>query len=70
MIENIRLEFIEMLKEADWMDKKSKEQALDKADFMDSKVGYPDFIYNNTHLNFLYRNVNFFLKNKIISYKN
>ena len=51
MIENIRNEFKLMLNELDWMDAKSKKAANEKADFIDVKIGYPDYTFNDTHLN-------------------
>ena len=57
MIYNIRNEFIKILKEVDWMDTESKAVALEKADKMDIKIGYPDYIYNDTYLEELYKEV-------------
>ncbi|CAF0711928.1 unnamed protein product [Brachionus calyciflorus] len=54
MIENIRIEFTQILRETEWLDDESRALALAKADNIDSKVGYPDFIYNITHLNEMY----------------
>ena len=59
MIENIRKEFKLIVGELDWMDKASKEKALEKADYIDAKIGYPDFTYNDTHLNEIYKHVGF-----------
>lgn len=74
MIEYIRKEFIQILRETDWMDEESRSQALAKADNIDSKVGFPEFIYNDTHLNEIYELVsiftffkNYFTKPKLIS---
>ncbi len=57
MIENIRAEFISMLKDNNWMDTESKQKAKEKAEYIDVKVGYPDYTYNNTYLDSLYENV-------------
>lgn len=57
MIENIRQEFKIMLGENDWMDDKSKQAAKEKAELIDTKIGYPDYTYNNTYLDDLYKNV-------------
>ena len=57
MIENIRQEFKQIVSELDWMDKDSKEKAKEKADFIDPKIGYPEFTYNDTHLNDMYKEV-------------
>lgn len=50
MIETIRKEFKLMVNENEWMDSESKKEALLKADLIDPKIGYPDYTYNNTHL--------------------
>ena len=57
MVANIQNEFKIILKEVDWMDKKSKENALEKADAIDIKIGYPEWILNDTELNDYYKNV-------------
>jgi membrane metallo-endopeptidase-like protein 1 len=57
MIENIRKEFKQILSEIDWMDQESKVKAQEKADYIDPKIGYPEFTYNDTHLNEMYKNV-------------
>lgn len=59
MIENIRSEFKVIVNELDWMDADSKKAAQDKADFIDPKIGYPDYTYNDTYLDILYENYNF-----------
>ena len=58
MIENIRSEFKVIVNELDWMDAESKKAAQDKADYIDPKIGYPDFTYNDTYMDKLYENVN------------
>jgi membrane metallo-endopeptidase-like protein 1 len=57
MIENIRQEFKKIVSELDWMDNASKDKAKEKADFIDPKIGYPEFTYNDTHLNDIYKEV-------------
>ncbi|MGH0175926.1 UNVERIFIED_CONTAM: hypothetical protein FKN15_072138 [Acipenser sinensis] len=52
LIEGIRWAFIDMLdKENDWMDEETKSKAKDKAHAVLGKVGYPDFIMNDTYVN-------------------
>lgn len=52
LIEGIRWAFIDMLqKENDWMDKPTKQKAVEKAHAVLAKVGYPEFILNDTYLN-------------------
>lgn len=52
LIEGIRWAFIDMLeKENDWMDKDTKKRAVEKAHAVLPKVGYPEFILNDTYLN-------------------
>ena len=57
MIENIRSEFKQILKELDWMDDASKRAAEEKADFIDTKIGYPDYTFNDTYMNEIYKEV-------------
>uniref|UniRef100_A0A7N8X5Y5 Phosphate regulating endopeptidase homolog, X-linked n=1 Tax=Mastacembelus armatus TaxID=205130 RepID=A0A7N8X5Y5_9TELE len=52
LIEGVRWAFIDMLeKENDWMDQQTKTRAIDKAHAVLAKVGYPEFILNDTYLN-------------------
>ncbi|GLD69167.1 phosphate-regulating neutral endopeptidase [Lates japonicus] len=51
LIEGIRWAFIDMLeKENDWMDQPTKIRAIEKAHAVLAKVGYPEFILNDTYL--------------------
>ncbi|XP_007555766.1 phosphate-regulating neutral endopeptidase PHEX isoform X2 [Poecilia formosa] len=51
LIEGIRWAFIDMLeKENDWMDQQTKNKAIEKAHAVLPKVGYPEFILNDTYL--------------------
>ncbi|CAF0711916.1 unnamed protein product [Brachionus calyciflorus] len=55
MIKNIQNEFKIMLNEYDWMDRVSRKAALEKADSIDIKVGFPEFIFNDTYLIEMYQ---------------
>lgn len=46
-----------MLKEYEWMDNISRKAAIEKVDTLDLKVGYPDFIFNNTYIEEMYKEV-------------
>ncbi|CAF1087988.1 unnamed protein product, partial [Brachionus calyciflorus] len=74
MIKNIREEFKLMLTENEWMDQESKAAAREKLEFIDNKIGYPDFTFNNTYLEDLYKNYIFdetnYLLNSLIITKN
>uniref|UniRef100_A0A672GNE8 Phosphate regulating endopeptidase homolog, X-linked n=1 Tax=Salarias fasciatus TaxID=181472 RepID=A0A672GNE8_SALFA len=52
LIDGIRWAFIDILeKENDWMDQPTKIRAVEKAHAVLAKVGYPEFILNDTYLN-------------------
>ncbi|XP_050188493.1 phosphate-regulating neutral endopeptidase PHEX isoform X2 [Myiozetetes cayanensis] len=52
LTEGIRWAFIDMLeKENDWMDSETKRRAHEKAKAVMAKVGYPQFIMNDTYIN-------------------
>ncbi|XP_074839475.1 phosphate-regulating neutral endopeptidase PHEX [Carettochelys insculpta] len=52
LTEGIRWAFIDMLeKENDWMDSRTKRKAKEKAKAVLAKVGYPEFIMNDTYIN-------------------
>ncbi|KAG7487325.1 hypothetical protein MATL_G00022030 [Megalops atlanticus] len=52
LIEGIRWAFIDILeKENDWMDEATKAKAKEKAHSVLAKVGYPEFILNDTYIN-------------------
>ena len=51
MVQNLLREFKQIIKETDWMDEVSKQKAIEKANFIDIKIGYSEKIYNDTYLN-------------------
>ncbi|TFK10284.1 Metalloendopeptidase-like protein PEX [Platysternon megacephalum] len=52
LTEGIRWAFIDMLeKENEWMDARTKRKANEKAKAVLAKVGYPEFIMNDTYIN-------------------
>ncbi|KAM9775122.1 phosphate-regulating neutral endopeptidase PHEX [Syngnathus typhle] len=52
LIDGVRWAFIDMLqKENGWMDEATKTRAVEKAHAVLAKVGYPEFILNDTYLN-------------------
>ncbi|XP_063410745.1 neprilysin-1-like [Mytilus trossulus] len=59
MIHNIRDAFNELLEQNQWMDKDTKEVAKEKADSMNERIGYPDFIKNADKLNAKYEELHF-----------
>ncbi|KAK2148688.1 hypothetical protein LSH36_487g03042 [Paralvinella palmiformis] len=54
MIHDIREAFSQLLEEVSWMDDKTREVARQKAEFITEKIGYPDYIMNNTALDMDY----------------
>ncbi|XP_041377797.1 neprilysin-1-like [Gigantopelta aegis] len=60
MIHTIRNSFYQVLEEAEWMDDVTRVVAKEKADAMVEKIGYPNFILNNTELDKEYENVDFY----------
>ncbi|XP_064642955.1 neprilysin-1-like isoform X2 [Lineus longissimus] len=54
MISDIRDAFNEILFEADWMDDETKMVAKEKADAMNERIGYPDFITDPVELDKTY----------------
>uniref|UniRef100_A0A4W5L4L6 Phosphate regulating endopeptidase homolog, X-linked n=1 Tax=Hucho hucho TaxID=62062 RepID=A0A4W5L4L6_9TELE len=52
LIEGVRWAFINMLeRDNDWMDGTTKMKAIEKAQSVLAKVGYPEFILNDTYIN-------------------
>ncbi|CAG5127738.1 unnamed protein product, partial [Candidula unifasciata] len=73
MIHDIRRVFYEILNETDWMDEPTKKVAKEKAEAITEKIGYPDYILNDTALNEEYKDVEFYpdkyFENTIISFR-
>ena len=67
MIHGIRDSFNELLNENHWMDDATRKVAKDKANSMNERIGYPDYIVNSTELAKEYEHIllapNKFLKN-------
>ncbi|GCB81119.1 hypothetical protein scyTo_0022461, partial [Scyliorhinus torazame] len=58
LVAGVRWAFLDMLeKENDWMDVETKSKAKEKAHGVLAKIGYPDFILNDTILNHYFQNV-------------
>ena len=51
MVDDIRNEFIEILKQTDWMDGKTKETAIKKAKAIKPHIGYADELLDNSKIN-------------------
>ena len=58
MIHNIREAFNELLDENHWMDEETRLVAKDKANSMNERIGYPEYIMNSTSLGLEYKNFN------------
>ncbi|KAL3861161.1 hypothetical protein ACJMK2_007226, partial [Sinanodonta woodiana] len=59
MIHDIRAAFNELLEEVDWMDHTTRVVAREKADAIAEKIGYPQYILNDTVLEEEYKHVEF-----------
>ncbi|XP_066143643.1 neprilysin-2 isoform X2 [Euwallacea fornicatus] len=57
MVADIREEFEEILKKVDWMDEKTKQNAMDKAKSMSTHIGYPDEMLDDKKLEEFYQNL-------------
>ena len=57
MIHDIRDAFNDLLEENDWMDMETRLVAEDKANSMTERIGYPEYITNDTRLEEEYKNV-------------
>ncbi|XP_077592710.1 phosphate-regulating neutral endopeptidase PHEX [Stigmatopora nigra] len=51
LIDGVRRAFVDALGENDWMDAATKARAVEKANAVLAKVGYPEFILNDTYVN-------------------
>ncbi|ODM96912.1 Membrane metallo-endopeptidase-like 1 [Orchesella cincta] len=54
MVKDIKVSFLDILDEIDWMDSTTKERAREKANTMQTHIGYPSELLNNTKLIELY----------------
>ena len=50
MIHDIREAFNELLEHNEWMDDETRAVAKDKANSMNERIGYPEYITNTTRL--------------------
>ncbi|XP_071748069.1 uncharacterized protein [Lepeophtheirus salmonis] len=57
MIHDIREAFNDLLEENEWMDEETRLVAKDKANSMNERIGYPEYITNKTRLNQEYENL-------------
>ncbi|KAL7648768.1 UNVERIFIED_CONTAM: hypothetical protein RMT77_000675 [Armadillidium vulgare] len=59
MIELIRESFVETIYDATWMDETTRNTAIKKVDAMVRNVGYPEYILNNTYMDYIYSQLDF-----------
>lgn len=57
MIHDIREAFNELLKENEWMDDETRLVAEEKANSMNERIGYPEYITDTYNLEEEYKNV-------------
>ena len=57
MVNYIHKEFLKILDEIDWMDKKTAQRAREKAQAIVSYIGYPDELLDDQKVGDLYANV-------------
>ena len=57
MIHEIREAFNDLLEDNEWMDGETRQVAKDKANSMNERIGYPEYITNTTRLQEEYQNV-------------
>ncbi|XP_012934734.1 membrane metallo-endopeptidase-like 1 [Aplysia californica] len=59
MIAGLQSAFDELVNELSWMDAETKRLAQEKNEVIQSKIGYPEFVRNDTYLEELYSNLTF-----------
>lgn len=57
MVKYIHSEFLQMLGENEWMDKKTIDHAIEKAKTISTHIGYPDQLLDDDKVGELYENV-------------
>lgn len=57
MVDDIKREFFDVLKNTDWIDKQTKERALKKASVMDAQIGYPSELLDDNKIDDFYKDV-------------
>lgn len=69
MMDEIRASFRDLVEKSDWINDKEKQHILDKSEAMKMDVGFPEWIFNDTHINAFYGHIKFnensFLENII-----
>lgn len=63
MVKNIRIEFEQTLKEVSWMDEKTRTEALRKLNAMQTLIGYPDELMDDSKLNKYHEDLNITVTN-------
>lgn len=57
MVNNIRYQFENILKEVNWMDNETRKSALNKLHSMSTHIGYPDEIMDNSKIEEYYKDL-------------
>jgi membrane metallo-endopeptidase-like protein 1 len=58
LIHSIKQSFIDNFHKLKWMDKETGSLAEEKVNYVDELIGYPDFVENDTALNYRYKELN------------
>lgn len=61
MTKYFKNELILQLRKAEWMDRITKQRAIEKAQYVEYKSGYPPYIYNETWMRTVWTFVSFIL---------
>lgn len=62
MVKDIRAQFRKIVETVDWMDEKTRKNALEKADSMTTHIAYPDELLDDKKIEEFYKDVGIFKK--------
>jgi len=68
MVTYIHREFVQILNDIEWMDKNTRQKALEKAYAITTHIGYPEQLLNNSEIAKVYEDVSEKSNKKLFSF--
>ncbi|KAK7094332.1 membrane metallo-endopeptidase-like 1 [Littorina saxatilis] len=51
LVEDLKAAFIDIIRQTEWMSRQSKKLAVEKAEALKARVGYPEYVMDDRHIN-------------------
>lgn len=67
MVDNIRMEFVDVLRQTEWMDENTRNEAIKKANALTAYIGYPNELTDDNKLEEYFEGLEFEADNMLVN---